>query len=72
MMRFFEELGALVEQRWRDVDYNEEIFTSIAEQAFVETSPYQHVDPWEPIRWLYTTVQLPEQRDIPGRFGNHL
>lgn len=70
LMRFFDDLGSLVEQRWRDKNYDEEVFPEIAAQALTETAPYQHVDPWEIIRWLYTTAQLPNQQDVPGEFGN--
>ncbi|MFL6216320.1 MAG: hypothetical protein ACJ74J_20725 [Blastocatellia bacterium] len=69
-MRFFQDLGALVEQRWRDEDYNEERFPAIAEQALIETAPHTRIDPWEVIRWVNTAAELPEQQDIAGRFGN--
>lgn len=69
-MQFFRDLGSLVEQRWRDESYNEEVFPEIAEQALAETAPHGQVDPWDVIRWLNTTTELPEQRDIPGMFGN--
>lgn len=69
-MQYFQELGSLVEHRWRDRDYNEEVFPEIAEQALVEMAPSKQVDPWEIIRWLNTTTQLPEQRDVDGSFGN--
>lgn len=69
-MRFFKDLGALVEQRWRDEDYSEERFPAIAEQALIESAPHTRVDPWEVIRWVNTAAELPEQQDIAGRFGN--
>lgn len=69
-MQFFRDLGALVEQRWRDKNYHEEVFPEIAAQALIETSPYTHVDPWEIIRWVFTTASLPNQQDVPGEFGN--
>jgi hypothetical protein len=69
-MQFFRDLGALVEQRWRDEDYNEERFPAIAEQALAETAPHARIDPWEVIRWVNTTAELPEQQDVAGRFGN--
>ena len=69
-MRFFQDLGALVEEHWRDEDYDEERFPAIAEQALVETAPHARVDPWEVIRWVNTAAGLPEQQDVAGRFGN--
>ena len=69
-MQFFQDLGSLVEQRWRDRDYSEEAFPEIAAQALVETSPRSWVDPWEIIRWVHTAQQLPAQQDVPASFGN--
>jgi hypothetical protein len=69
-MKFFQDLGALVEQRWRDQSYSEERFPEIAAAALAETEPSKHVDPWDVIRWVYSTTSLPQQRDVEGRFGN--
>jgi hypothetical protein len=69
-VQFFQDLGSLVERRWRDRDYSEEVFPEIAAQALVETSPSKWVDPWEIIRWVHTTQQLPAQQDVPASFGN--
>ena len=69
-MKFFKDLGSLVEGRWRDVNYDESAFPEIAAQALAETNPNRHQDPWDIIRWLHTTPQLPRQRDIEGRFGD--
>jgi hypothetical protein len=69
-MQFFHELGSLVEQRWRDVNYDEGVFPEIAAEALSETMPSSRVNPWDIIRWLNTTTELPEQQDVPGTFGN--
>src|SRR5215831_17261145 len=69
-MKFFEELGSIVEDRWSSRNYNEELFPSIAAEALTELPPSEHVDPWETIRWLNTTTQLPIQYDVPGNFGD--
>jgi hypothetical protein len=66
-MQTFAELGALVEARWRNENYNEEAFPGIAAQALSERAP---VDPWEIIRWSHETPDLPEQMDLAGKFGN--
>src|SRR5262245_45941087 len=68
-MQFFQDLGSLVEHRWRDRNYGEDIFLEIAEQALAEAAPADHVDPWDVIRWLNTTTHLPEQQDVDGNFG---
>ena len=69
-MQPFAELGALVEGRWRDKNYDENIFPSIAARALRETDLTARVDPWEIIRWVHTTTDLPHQMDPHGKFGN--
>jgi len=69
-MEDFQKLGGLVETRWKAENYNEELFPEIAAQALSEANLPAQVDPWEIIRWVHTTVSLPEQRDVEGRFGN--
>jgi hypothetical protein len=66
----FAELGALVESRWRAQDYNESVFPGIAAQALSELNLSARVDPWEIVRWVHKTPDLPEQMDLAGKFGN--
>jgi len=69
-MQFFDDLGELVELRWRERNYDDEAFPGIAREALAEVDPNRNVDPWDIIRWLNNTPQLPEQRDVDGHFGN--
>ena len=69
-MQQFREVGELIEKRWRHQNYNEELFPNIAADALSEADLPSQVDPWDIIRWVHTTNSLPEQKDIPGRFGN--
>ncbi|HXG66901.1 MAG TPA: hypothetical protein VNO70_17495 [Blastocatellia bacterium] len=69
-MKFFHDLGSLIERRWQDQNYNEEIFPEIAAQALQEMTPDKPADSWDIIRWLYTNTQLPAQRDVDGKFGD--
>ena len=69
-MNFFAELGTLLERRWRDHNYSEESFPTLAEQALQEMPPHQHVDAWDTIRWVLSTTELPQQQDLPAKFGN--
>jgi len=66
----FAELGALVERRWREQDYNEGIFPAIAAQSLNESNLVDRVDPWEIIRWVHGTPNLPQQMDLDAGFGN--
>ena len=69
-MQVFQDLGSLIEQRWRDEDYCEEVFPEIAEQALIEMTPRRQVSPWDIIRWVGTSTELPQQQDVVGAFGN--
>jgi len=69
-MRQFQELGALVESRWREQNYNEDVFPEIAAHALAESDLTELVDPWEVIRWVHRTPNLPRQQDRKGNFGN--
>lgn len=69
-MQFFDELGALVEQRWKDLNHDESVFPDVAAQALADTNPDKHVSPWEIIRWLFTATSIPGQMDNTSEFGN--
>jgi hypothetical protein len=69
-MEEFQELGSLVEDRWKAENYSEESFPEIAVQALNESDMPSRVDPWEIIRWVHTAESLPHQYDIEARFGN--
>jgi len=69
-MRPFAELGALIEGRWRDHNYNDSVFPEIASQALAESRLAERVDPWEVLRWVHTTAALPQQQDPKGKFGD--
>jgi len=69
-MEFFQQLGALVERRWRDDNYAEAAFPGVAAEALAETNPNQRVSPWDIIRWVNNATELPEQQDVEGRFGD--
>src|SRR5260370_41150283 len=69
-MQVFQEFGKFIECRWREVNYDEHAFPSIAAQALIETQLSDRVDPWEIIRWVHQTTDLPQQADIEARFGN--
>jgi hypothetical protein len=69
-MEQFQQLGALVERRWRAENYSEQVFPEIAAQALTESDLPARIDPWEIIRWVHTAGSLPQQYDVEGRFGN--
>ena len=69
-MNEFQELGALVEKRWRDQDYSEVSFPEIAASLLDESKLSQRINAWDIIRWLHNAEGLPEQQDAEGRFGD--
>lgn len=69
-MQIFNDLGALIEQRWRAENYAEEIFPALAAQALTEAAIDKKVVPWEIIQWVLSATHLPQQQDILGKFGN--
>jgi hypothetical protein len=70
VMETFAVLGAMVENRWRDADYDENVFPDVAARALREADLIARVDPWEIIRWVHTTTSFPQQMDPKGEFGN--
>jgi len=69
-MQAFAELGALIEHRWCDSNYNESVFPGLAAEALSEANLIERIDPWEIVRWVHSTPNLPEQMDLEARFGN--
>jgi hypothetical protein len=69
-MEEFQNLGALVESRWKAENYSEQLFPEIAAQALTEFDLPARIDPWEIIRWVHAAASLPHQYDVEGRFGN--
>jgi hypothetical protein len=69
-MEVFQELGSLVENLWKERNYDERIFPEIAARALAEGHLNTRVNAWEILRWLHTTGQLPVQQDADGKFGD--
>jgi len=69
-MEEFQAVGELIEKRWRQQNYNEQIFPDIAAQALAESDLPSRVDPWEMVRSVLNATSLPDQKDAPGRFGD--
>lgn len=69
-MEVFQKLGSEVETLWRDKNYSEDLFPAIAEQVLKEFNLPEKVSAWDTISWALGENYLPEQRDLPGRFGD--
>jgi hypothetical protein len=66
---FFRELGLTILGRWRQVNYDEEAFPSLASAALAERPPSASVDPMDVVRWVHETPVLVPQSDITAKFG---
>ncbi len=69
-MQIFEELGKQVEQLWRDKNYNEELFPAVAAHALRDFGLPDKISAWDTVTWALGQINLPEQRDLPGKFGD--
>lgn len=69
-MEIFQTLGKQVEDLWRAKNYDEDLFPSIAAKALEEFDMPSKVSAWDTIKWTLGEVTLPDQRDLPGRFGD--
>ena len=69
-MQAFQDLGVLVERRWRDHNYSEECFPKIAASVLADSNASKRIDPWDVIRWVHNAEALPEQQDVDGGFGD--
>jgi hypothetical protein len=47
VMKPIQDLGALIEGRWRHRNYNEDLFPEIAGGALAEANLIEQIDPWE-------------------------
>lgn len=69
-MELFTKLGAEIETLWRSKNYDETAFPEIAAAALKAANLPAQVSAWEVIEWTMEQTFLPEQRDLPGRFGD--
>lgn len=69
-MELFKNLGAEIETVWRDKNYDESVFPSIASDALDKAGLPGKVSAWEVIKWALGETVLPEQRDVNGNFGD--
>lgn len=68
-MEFFTALGAKIERRWKELNYEHSCFPDLAAQALADSAPDKSVSPWDIVRWLFKTDTIPQQADMGGSFG---
>ncbi len=69
-MELFNNLGAEVELLWREKNYDEAVFPEIAAKALKSANLPAQVSAWDVIEWTMAQTVLPEQKDLPGKFGD--
>ncbi len=69
-MELFNKLGAEIENLWREKNYDETIFPEIAAQKLKEANLPEKVSAWQVIEWTLLQTNLPDQRDLHGKFGD--
>jgi hypothetical protein len=69
-MQVFQQLGKHVEHLWRDKHYNEDNFAAICADALRDSGLPAKVSAWEIISWTLGETNLPQQRDLPAKFGD--
>ena len=67
-MRYFVELGTLVERLWREANLEEQAFPALVMRALSALPPQEHLRASEVIRWALLNP-LPSQIDPQGNFG---
>lgn len=68
-MELFTELGAIIEQRWRERNYDETIFPQLAADHLGEADLPSQISAWDVAAWALRETNLPEQRDLSANFG---
>lgn len=68
-MKIFQHLGESIENLWRDLDYNEEVFPALAAEALKKADLPSKVSTWEIVEWTLGQSELPRQKDPRASFA---
>jgi len=69
-MKAFDKLGADVEARWRDVNYREDLFPTLAAELLRDADLPSAISAWDAASWALSEDELPRQRDLYAKFGD--
>ncbi len=69
-MDIFAQLGRDIEDRWRQIDYDEAALPAIAADALRLADIPSKVDVWEVVEWALGEYELPRQRDLKANFAD--
>jgi hypothetical protein len=68
-MRFFDELGATILEKWRRADFDARSFSTICVETLMERPPASNVEPFDVVRWVHGSPSIPSQTDLKSKFG---
>jgi hypothetical protein len=69
-MDLFQKLGGDIEREWLASNYNEDHLPAMAKAALAAADLPSKVSAWEILEWSLGQIELPPQRDLPGKFGD--
>ena len=69
-MDLFQKLGAEIEEKWRQQNYNEELLPALAADALGAADIPSKISAWDVIEWTLKQNELPLQKDPTGNFGD--
>jgi hypothetical protein len=69
-MELFQQLGIEIDDLWREKDYNEELFPTIAADALRRAGLPAKVSAWDVVDWSLKQTELPRQRDVNAKFAD--
>jgi hypothetical protein len=68
-MKYFQNLGAMVERLWKEARYDERAFSEIATQVLHDQPPNERVSFWDAVKYGVLSDDLPNQVDLGAEFG---
>ncbi len=69
MIHYFQQLGALIEQEWIKLNYNDEAFPELAVSALSQSLPHESVEVADIIDWLFGVSRVFYQPSTSRFFG---
>src|ERR1700728_1922875 len=69
VMHYFDELGSVVGQLWKQRNYDYRLFPEVAQAALCDLPPTQHTSLEDAAKFGLTKEPLPYQHDIAAHFG---
>ncbi len=69
-MQEFERIGDEIEGLWKAAGYDETRLPGIAADALERAALFEKLTPWDVVEWTLAQRELPDQKDLPAKFGD--